>query len=51
MRLPTFSFSMAALAVATCAPTLSAQWVSYTNQTGSRLSASAALVANDTQEK
>ncbi len=51
MRLPTISFSMAALAVATCAPTLSAQWVSYTNQTASRLSASAALVANDTQEK
>lgn len=51
MRLPTISFSLAALAAATCAPSLSAQWVSYTNETGARLSASASLVANDTQEK
>lgn len=51
MRLPTVSFSMAALAVATCAPSLSAQWVSYTNQTATRLNASAALVASDQQEK
>lgn len=51
MRLSTNSFSLAALAAATCASSLSAQWVSYTNETGSRLSASAALVANDTQEK
>ena len=51
MRLPTFSFPMVALAAAVCTPALSAQWVSYTNQTGSRLNASASLVANDTQEK
>ena len=42
---------MAALAVVTCAPSLSAQWVSYTNQTATRLNAAAALVASDPQEK
>ena len=51
MRSSTVTLSMAALAVATWAPSLSAQWVSYTNQTATRLNASAALVANDTQEK
>ncbi len=51
MRFPTVSFSLAALAVATCAPNLAAQWVSFTNQTSSRLVASSSLVANDTQEK
>ena len=42
---------MVALAAMTCAPSLTAQWVSYTNQTGTRLSASAALVSGDQQEK
>jgi len=51
VRFPTVSFSLAALAAATCAPNLAAQWVSYTNQTSTRLVASSSLVANDVQEK
>ena len=51
MRLSLFSFLMVALATVVSTPALSAQWVSYTNQTSSRLSASASLVVNDTQEK
>lgn len=51
MRLSVLHISLAALAASTCASNLSAQWVSYTNQTASRLNAAASLVASDTQEK
>ena len=52
MRLPTVShLYLAALAAATCAPSLTAQWVSFSNQTGTRMVASATLGASDTQEK
>ena len=51
MRLPTVSFSLTAFAVIASAPSVCAQWVSYTDETSSRLSASNGLVAGDTQEK
>jgi hypothetical protein len=43
--------TIALFAAAACAPSLTAQWVSFTNETGSRLQATANLGANDTQEK
>jgi len=45
------SFLLAAIAAAIATPTVRAQWVTFQDQTASRLVASAALVANDTQEK
>ncbi|MCB9877879.1 MAG: VCBS repeat-containing protein [Planctomycetes bacterium] len=42
---------MAVLAAVVAAPSLRAQWVSYTNQTATRLVASANLGTADTQEK
>ncbi|MEZ6036076.1 MAG: FG-GAP-like repeat-containing protein [Planctomycetota bacterium] len=51
MRFPTLSTSLAVIAAAIAAPSVRAQWVSYTNQTATRLVSSAALGAGDTQEK
>jgi hypothetical protein len=45
------SLSSFLLASGLATAALPAQWVTYQNQTGSRLSAAAALVATDTQEK
>jgi len=51
VRLPTTPVSLVVLAAATCAPNLAAQWVSFTNQTSTRVVASSSLVASDSQEK
>ena len=51
MRFPTPHQSLAVLAALTAASSLSAQWVSFTNQTSTRLVAASGLVATDPQEK
>lgn len=51
MRFPTVSSTLAVLTAAIAAPSVRAQWVSYSNETATRLVSSAALGAADTQEK
>ncbi len=51
MRSSTLPFSLAALAAAICAPGVRAQWVSFDNQTTTRLVAANSLGAGDQQEK
>jgi FG-GAP-like repeat len=51
MRFRPASFSLAALAAVTCMPALRAQWVTFQDQTSTRLVSAAALGSGDTQEK
>ncbi len=51
MRLPSLQLSVATIVAVTCAQSLRAQWVTFQNQTATRLSAPSALVAADQQEK
>jgi hypothetical protein len=51
VRYPSLTSSLLILAAVTTAPSLRAQWVSFQDQTSTRLVAAAALVENDLQEK
>lgn len=51
MRFRPASFSAAALAALTCTPALRAQWVTFQDQTSTRLVSAASLGSADTQEK
>ena len=45
------SILITSLTIASAAPGLRAQWVSYLDQSSARVTAAASLVLNDTQEK